>query len=170
MVASKPGPHWTLNVLHSRVSSQNSYCCHGDIFSRLGQRPIRGQPASWGVPLRNPVRILHFVSLKFIWWMIGWSVMVSTPDSRVQNNVWDNISVSLAKSEANHFGSMLWWNLSAPCRLSGEVWLCGAGVKQQLSNGTWRQNKKGLWVSQLIAFIWCSQGWLNLSSLYIIKS
>lgn len=75
--------------------------------------------------------------------------MVSVPEPQVQNNVWENISVSLAKGKPNYFGSMLWWNLSAPCRLSGEVWLCGQGVKQQLSNGTWRQNNNGLWVSGL---------------------
>lgn len=69
-----------------------------------------------------------------------------TSDLQIQKNVWHNISVSLAKGQINNYGTMLWWNLSAPCRLSGEVWLChGQGIKQQLSNGTWRQNKEGLW-------------------------
>lgn len=83
-------------------------------------------------------------------------LIVSIPD--FQKNVWPNISVSLAKGRINDYGTMLWWNLSAPCRLSGEVWLSQEhGIRQQLSNGTWRQNKEGMWVRlpipNCIAFI-----------------
>lgn len=126
--------------------------CRADISFRLGSRIIRDRGASLHVHLRTQVRGHHSLLLTSICLLICWFLMVSIPDSQVQKNVWQNISVSLAKGQLNHFGSMLWWNLSAPCRLSGEVWLCGQGNRQQLSNGTWRQNNKGLWVSQLIAY------------------
>lgn len=76
---------------------------------------------------------------------------VHTPDL-FQNNVWENVSVSLSQRRMN-FRSVLWWNLSAPCRLAGEVWPCRQGgseengaFRQQLANGTWRQNRNGQWV------------------------
>lgn len=82
---------------------------------------------------------------------------VSVPDFS-QKNVWENVSVSLARGQMNNFGSLLWWNLSAPCRLKGEVWPCQPqvncrgrqGPRQQLTNGTWRQDSKGQWVRKLI--------------------
>lgn len=111
---------------------------------------IRGQGAPRVVPLRTQVRGHHSLSLTDIWPAICWFfLIVSIPD--FQKNVWPNISVSLAKGRINDYGTMLWWNLSAPCRLSGEVWLCQEhGIRQQLSNGTWRQNKEGMWVRLLI--------------------
>ncbi|XP_029358841.1 uncharacterized protein il17rc isoform X2 [Echeneis naucrates] len=70
-----------------------------------------------------------------------------------QRNVWENVSVSVNQGHSNNWGSMLLWSLSAPCRLEGEVWPCHKensckemkGFRQQLENGTWRQNSKGLW-------------------------
>ncbi|GLD52741.1 interleukin-17 receptor C-like protein, partial [Lates japonicus] len=70
-----------------------------------------------------------------------------------QRNVWENVTVSLGQRQTNNDGSMLLWNLSAPCRLEGEVWPCQKevsckekkGFRQQLGNGTWKQNSKGLW-------------------------
>ncbi|XP_040891039.1 uncharacterized protein LOC121179942 [Toxotes jaculatrix] len=70
-----------------------------------------------------------------------------------RRNTWQNVSVSVGQGQMNNNGTMLWWNLSAPCRLEGEVWLCQKhnscseikGFRQQLSLGTWRQNSKGLW-------------------------
>lgn len=121
-------------------------------FSRLGERMIRGQRGPGVVPLRTQVRGHHSLSLTYIWPAICWLSIVSIPDFHSQKNVWSNISVSVATGRINNYGTtMLWWNLSAPCRLSGEVRLCrGQGNGQQLSNGTWRQNKEGLWVRQLI--------------------
>ncbi|XP_062420052.1 uncharacterized protein il17rc isoform X2 [Pungitius pungitius] len=73
----------------------------------------------------------------------------------LQRNVRDNVSVSMSLGQAKYLNhSMLWWNLTAPCRLEGEVWLCNnehtcrqmEGFKQQLANNTWKQNSKGQWV------------------------
>uniref|UniRef100_A0A3B5B7H4 Uncharacterized LOC103359679 n=1 Tax=Stegastes partitus TaxID=144197 RepID=A0A3B5B7H4_9TELE len=63
-----------------------------------------------------------------------------------QKNMWENVFVSVMAREKTGFGTMLLWNLSAPCRLEGEVQLCYEGnscrqkneVRQQLANGTWR--------------------------------
>ncbi|XP_068171591.1 interleukin-17 receptor C isoform X2 [Antennarius striatus] len=68
-------------------------------------------------------------------------------------NVWQNVSVSVDQGQTNDQHLLLWWNLSAPCRLEGEVWPCHKvsscqeikGFRQQLTNGTWRQNLKGQW-------------------------
>ncbi|KAG7494651.1 hypothetical protein JOB18_034972 [Solea senegalensis] len=65
--------------------------------------------------------------------------------------VWRNVSVSVRPT--NNYGPMLLWNLSAPCRLDGEVWPCRResscremkGFRQKLAEGAWRQNSKGLW-------------------------
>ncbi|XP_018536982.1 interleukin-17 receptor C [Lates calcarifer] len=70
-----------------------------------------------------------------------------------QRNVWENVTVSLGQRQTNNDGTMLLWNLSAPCRLESEVWPCQKevscrekkGFRQQLGNGTWKQNSKGLW-------------------------
>ncbi|XP_027135564.1 uncharacterized protein il17rc [Larimichthys crocea] len=72
----------------------------------------------------------------------------------LQKNVWQNVSVSVRQGQMIDGLSMLWWNLSAPCRLEGEVWPCHKvssckemkGFRQQLTNGTWTQNRKGHWV------------------------
>nr|XP_033483130.1 interleukin-17 receptor C isoform X1 [Epinephelus lanceolatus]XP_033483131.1 interleukin-17 receptor C isoform X1 [Epinephelus lanceolatus] len=71
----------------------------------------------------------------------------------LQRNVWQNVSVSVSQGQMINHHTMLLWNLSAPCRLEGEVWPCFKesscremkGFRQQLANGTWRQNSKGLW-------------------------
>ncbi|XP_044029523.1 uncharacterized protein il17rc [Siniperca chuatsi] len=70
-----------------------------------------------------------------------------------KRNVWQNVSVSVGQGEMNNYRTMLLWNLSAPCRLKGEVWPCHKenscreikGFRQQLANGTWKQNSKGQW-------------------------
>ncbi|KAL6112094.1 uncharacterized protein ACO6RY_08927 [Pungitius sinensis] len=70
----------------------------------------------------------------------------------LQRNVWQNVSVSMRLGQENYH-SMLWWNLTAPCRLEGEVWPCHNehtcremdGFKQQLANNTWKQNNEGQW-------------------------
>ncbi|XP_067341676.1 uncharacterized protein [Channa argus] len=71
----------------------------------------------------------------------------------IQGNVWHNVSVSVGYGRMNNHGPMLGWNLSAPCRLEGDVWPCHQehscrelqGYRQQLENSTWTQNSKGLW-------------------------
>ncbi|XP_067094598.1 interleukin-17 receptor C-like isoform X2 [Osmerus mordax] len=76
-----------------------------------------------------------------------------------QSNVWANVSVSVVQGQMNSGGSMLSWNVSTPCRLEAEVWLCqrDAGVggcreqrssRQPLANGPWMENRKGLWQVQ----------------------
>ncbi|XP_034545010.1 interleukin-17 receptor C [Notolabrus celidotus] len=68
-------------------------------------------------------------------------------------NMWNNVSVSVGQGQMNNHHPMLSWNVSAPCRLEGEVWPCHReinckevkGFRQQLANGEWRQNSKGLW-------------------------
>lgn len=76
--------------------------------------------------------------------------------SLFQKNVWQNVSVSVGQGQMSNHGPMLLWKLSAPCRLEGEVWPCTAGLtenscsevkgfRQQLENGTWRQNINGRW-------------------------
>lgn len=68
----------------------------------------------------------------------------------IQSNVWQNVSVSVKQH-----GAMLRWNLSAPCRLEGEVRLClqenscreERAFRQQLESSMWTQNSKGLWVN-----------------------
>ncbi|XP_034726093.1 interleukin-17 receptor C-like isoform X2 [Etheostoma cragini] len=71
-----------------------------------------------------------------------------------QRSVWQNVSVCVSLGPMNNYHTMLSWNLSAPCRLEGEVWPCQKensycrevkGFRQQLENGTWRQNSKGQW-------------------------
>ncbi|XP_068598505.1 interleukin-17 receptor C isoform X1 [Brachionichthys hirsutus] len=71
-----------------------------------------------------------------------------------QRNVWQNVSVSVDQGQTNDQRSMLWWNLSAPCKVEGEVWPCHIvsrcgeikGFRRQLTNDdTWRQNRKGQW-------------------------
>ncbi|XP_062271375.1 interleukin-17 receptor C [Scomber scombrus] len=77
---------------------------------------------------------------------------------KFEENMWQNVSLSVSKGQMNNEGTMLLWNLSAPCRLKGEVWPCHwpadltkehcseiKGFRQQLENSTWKQNTKGLW-------------------------
>ncbi|XP_029946715.1 uncharacterized protein il17rc [Salarias fasciatus] len=72
----------------------------------------------------------------------------------LQKNILDNVSVTVRQSKMNNNGTMLSWNVSAPCRLEGEVWPCGAArscskanaFRRLLVEGAWKQNTKGHWV------------------------
>ncbi|XP_061544279.1 interleukin-17 receptor C isoform X1 [Phycodurus eques] len=74
----------------------------------------------------------------------------------LQKNVWQNLTASVRHGRMNNKGQMLLWNLSAPCRLEGEVWPCRwtsghrcteiEGFRQQLGNTTWEQNSDVQWV------------------------
>lgn len=74
-------------------------------------------------------------------------------DLLFKENLWQNVSVSVGQGEMNNLHTMLLWNLSAPCRLEGEVWPCHKdtscreikGFRQPLANGKWRKNSKGQW-------------------------
>ncbi|XP_060898867.1 interleukin-17 receptor C isoform X2 [Labrus mixtus] len=74
----------------------------------------------------------------------------------LHRNIWENISVSVGQGQMSNSRSMLSWNVSAPCRLEGEVWPCQRdlscrevkGFRQQLATGEWRQNSKELWVTR----------------------
>ncbi|XP_068451068.1 uncharacterized protein il17rc [Clinocottus analis] len=71
----------------------------------------------------------------------------------LQRNVWQNVSVSVKQGQMSDSGAKLWWNLSAPCRLEGEVWPCRRehscreikGFRQQLEKSAWQQNREGQW-------------------------
>ncbi|XP_069559436.1 interleukin-17 receptor C [Brachyistius frenatus] len=71
----------------------------------------------------------------------------------VQKNIWENVSVSVRPGKMTDYSTMLSWNLSAPCRLEGEVCLSHRGngcretntFRQQLKKDTWKQNSKGHW-------------------------
>ncbi|XP_056131337.1 uncharacterized protein wu:fl23c11 [Lampris incognitus] len=74
---------------------------------------------------------------------------------RMQNNV----SVSMEESVARGEGTVLTWNVTAPCRLEGELWLCKkasagglceevTGSRQRLHNhrqAGWRASRNGHW-------------------------
>ncbi|XP_074535152.1 uncharacterized protein il17rc [Halichoeres trimaculatus] len=68
-------------------------------------------------------------------------------------NMLNNVSVSVSQGQMSNHRSMLSWNVSAPCRLEGEVWPCHReircrevkGFRQQLASGAWRQDKGQLW-------------------------
>ncbi|XP_067443362.1 interleukin-17 receptor C [Thunnus thynnus] len=75
-----------------------------------------------------------------------------------EENLRQNVSVSVGQIQMSNYGTKLLWNLSAPCRLKGEVWPCHRtagliqdncremkGFRRQLANSTWRQNIKGHW-------------------------
>ncbi|XP_019736973.1 interleukin-17 receptor C isoform X2 [Hippocampus comes] len=76
----------------------------------------------------------------------------------LQENVWRNLTASVDRGRMNDKGQMLLWNLTAPCRLEGEVWPCRwtlpyicteiEGFRQQLGNSTWKQNRSMLWVKK----------------------
>ncbi|XP_061689252.1 interleukin-17 receptor C [Syngnathoides biaculeatus] len=79
-----------------------------------------------------------------------------TNTGSLQKNVWQNLTVSVGHGRMNDKGQMLLWNLSAPCRLEGEVWPCRRasghpcaeieGFRQRLENTTWEQNSNVRWV------------------------
>uniref|UniRef100_A0AAY5KDJ8 SEFIR domain-containing protein n=1 Tax=Esox lucius TaxID=8010 RepID=A0AAY5KDJ8_ESOLU len=72
-----------------------------------------------------------------------------------QRNVWDNVSVTVVQGQMNSGGTMLSWNLTAPCRLEGVVRLCQwdavldkvrcnklKGSEQPMENDTWKEHDK----------------------------
>ncbi|KAF7207813.1 interleukin-17 receptor C isoform X1 [Nothobranchius furzeri] len=72
----------------------------------------------------------------------------------LQQNMWNNVTVDMRLSKMTNGDMMLLWNISAPCRLEGEVHLCHKNCKERkdsrlLSNDTWKQNIKGLWVNEV---------------------
>lgn len=72
----------------------------------------------------------------------------------------ENVSVSMAEAQMRDDGTALSWNVTAPCRLEGEVWLCkkdSAGgqceevkdSRQRLYNHShagWSASRNGHWV------------------------
>ncbi|XP_077386639.1 interleukin-17 receptor C isoform X2 [Festucalex cinctus] len=74
----------------------------------------------------------------------------------LEKNIWQNLTASVGHGRMNDKGQMLLWNLSAPCRLEGEVWPCRwtsshncteiKGFRQQLENTTWEQKSNLQWV------------------------
>lgn len=69
-----------------------------------------------------------------------------------------NVSVSMVESQMREGGTRLSWNVTAPCSLEAEVWLCkkdliGAeceevsGSRQKLHNSGWSSTRNGHWVT-----------------------
>ncbi|KAG9333603.1 hypothetical protein JZ751_010819 [Albula glossodonta] len=46
-------------------------------------------------------------------------------------NTWDGVRVSVVPAQTNSGGPALAWNLTAPCRLEAELWLCRVGGAEQ---------------------------------------
>lgn len=73
-------------------------------------------------------------------------------NSTLRLNMWKNLKLSVDKDD-----TMLWWNMSAPCRLQGEVRACErtpastvctetkTTTRQQLGRDLWRQKANGVW-------------------------
>ncbi|KAG7477845.1 hypothetical protein MATL_G00073860 [Megalops atlanticus] len=82
--------------------------------------------------------------------------------SEFQRNTWDRVQVSMVPAQTNSEEVALAWNLTAPCRLKAELWLCrmgawgGAGEycrevegsRQRLEDEsrTWQENSQGYWI------------------------
>ncbi|XP_047203838.1 uncharacterized protein LOC124856923 [Girardinichthys multiradiatus] len=75
----------------------------------------------------------------------------------LQHFMWKNVSVNVSLSKMSDGSTALLWNLTAPCRLDGEVSLCHkASICKGKNNHTqkfvgvskWKQNSKGLWERQ----------------------
>ncbi|XP_054883197.1 uncharacterized protein il17rc [Poeciliopsis prolifica] len=65
----------------------------------------------------------------------------------LQHIMWKNVSVNVRLSKIGDRNTVLLWNLTAPCRLDGEVSLCHKpSSNENLSDvNNWKQNKMGLW-------------------------
>lgn len=70
----------------------------------------------------------------------------------------NNISISVAERQVRGGGAGLSWNVTAPCRLDAEVWLCKReqpggqceevhGSRQRVHDG-WISTRKGHWVKK----------------------
>ncbi|KAM4582852.1 uncharacterized protein il17rc isoform 1-T2 [Fundulus diaphanus] len=77
--------------------------------------------------------------------------------SHLQNPTWKNVSVNVRLTQLNDGSAVLLWNLTAPCRLDGEVSLHGKpGIpkggnerKQRFAAvSQWKQNSEDLWERQ----------------------
>ncbi|XP_050978353.1 interleukin-17 receptor C [Labeo rohita] len=76
--------------------------------------------------------------------------------TELQDNVLNNMSVSLAHIKANNGEPVLSWNLTAPCRIRAELWPCQIkadgtctevkGFRQKCCND-WTENNTVLWAS-----------------------
>lgn len=95
----------------------------------------------------------------------------------------ENVSVSVVQGQMNSGGTMLSWNLTAPCRVEAEVWPCQrdagvdkdrctelGGIRQRLSNDIWRENDRGHWVRILEHLVGASHFfyWCIFSVLFVI--
>ncbi|XP_072308454.1 uncharacterized protein il17rc [Eucyclogobius newberryi] len=76
-------------------------------------------------------------------------------NTTLRSIMWKNIILSVERGFYN-FSTRLWWNISAPCRLEGELWPCERtpgptvcteikGFRQQLGKDVWIQNKNDHW-------------------------
>ncbi|XP_036389134.1 interleukin-17 receptor C [Megalops cyprinoides] len=77
---------------------------------------------------------LHFVTpcLCFqVWWLKRNAVRVNTcpflNHTEFLKNMWDNVSLSVVPTQTNGNDTALSWELTAPCRVEAELWLCRMG-------------------------------------------
>ncbi|KAK7119145.1 hypothetical protein R3I94_021108 [Phoxinus phoxinus] len=78
-------------------------------------------------------------------------------NSEFKANVLRNMSVSVAHIETNDGEPVMSWNVTAPCRISAELWPCQLeadgqcrevkGFRQQTLKSTWEENSTMLWAS-----------------------
>lgn len=95
----------------------------------------------------------------------------------------NNVSLSVEVCQTREGGAGLTWNVSAPCRLDAEVWLCKkelaggpceevAGSRQELHNHVqagWRVTRNGYWVKTSRKTCTTVLNYLNLT-LYLSRS
>ncbi|XP_020789783.2 uncharacterized protein il17rc [Boleophthalmus pectinirostris] len=76
-------------------------------------------------------------------------------NTTLSKHIWKNVSLSVQKGFYNSNLSLL-WNVSAPCRLEGKLWLCEItpgstsckemkGFRKPVGNDFWTQNSEGFW-------------------------
>uniref|UniRef100_A0A672YHT0 SEFIR domain-containing protein n=1 Tax=Sphaeramia orbicularis TaxID=375764 RepID=A0A672YHT0_9TELE len=112
--------------------------------------------------------------LEWVWWKEKTLRKQYCPfqnQQAAQERMQRRVSVSMVESPVREGGSVLIWNVTAPCRLEAEVWLCKrdpaggqckeiAGSRQTLKNHShagWRATRNGHWVIKsflLMQVIW----------------
>lgn len=142
--------------------NQVELCFPGSNSSDLAvclQNETDGNCQNWG---RKPIPLESVTPCTCVQaWRVDDQMTVRSRSCPFKNNttlrlnLWKKFILSVAKGYRDNY-TMLWWNVSAPCRLEGEVWPCERtpgptvcaerkGFRQQLRNDQWKQNSKGLW-------------------------
>uniref|UniRef100_A0A3Q3N7J9 SEFIR domain-containing protein n=1 Tax=Mastacembelus armatus TaxID=205130 RepID=A0A3Q3N7J9_9TELE len=110
-----------------------------------------------------PKSILHTPGKLFVWWKKKSLQRKFCPFKNQQDaleRMQHNVSITVVESPLRDGGIGLNWNVTAPCRLDAEVWLCNKdlagrqceevkGSRQILQSNIdagWRATRKGYWV------------------------